>query len=263
MSARIVLTGGSGSLYKEGQCADAGGITPGNLVAESSISTQASPLNLAPLNYIQVIKNTVKGRVQAAVAVENTLVGHDLNAMYSTNDQVYWQVLKPGSRFQGLVAAGAAAINFGDYLQCDGAGGLMKVPANGNTATVTVNAGVPNGGIVGTVNDPGSGGNDYTLTINAAGTASIVVTGNDIVVTPATGAATAAAIVAQLNGNATTSDIATWTVQGTGAGAVPAIAKTQFTGGSVGGLPTNFVARQAVNNSGGATAVRIIAEVYE
>lgn len=76
----------------------------------------------------------------------------------------------------------------------------------------------------------GVNGNNWTLTIaTASGAGSVSVVGKNITVTPASGAANANAIKAQLDANATTSKILS--VTSGGSGAVATLAATNFAGG--------------------------------
>lgn len=89
------------------------GITPGHL------------LTLMSTNKI-AFHATAGGKAAPMFAVENYLVGKDLNTAYVADDTVQYEVYSPGTEINALLAAHAAAIAIGDYLESAGDGTLRK-----------------------------------------------------------------------------------------------------------------------------------------
>lgn len=121
MSARVVLKGHSGAQYKEADAASA--ITPGHLIM-LDVSSQKAKVQ------------SVSGRVQCTVAIENHWTGGDLTTAYAVNDRVAYQHLLAGAEFNALVAAAAPAIAYGDWLESAGDGTLRKTVTQANSIAI-------------------------------------------------------------------------------------------------------------------------------
>lgn len=91
----------------------AGAITPGHLLAITSAGKY-------------VVHGTAKGYAATIFADMNSLIGKGLDDAYAANDFVQGWFLARGSEVNALVAAGAAAIAVGDYLESAGDGTLRK-----------------------------------------------------------------------------------------------------------------------------------------
>ena len=89
-----------------------------------------------------------------------------------------------------------------------------------------------NGSLVFTANTVGPLGNDLIVTLNDAGTAAVVVSGNTITITPATGSNTATAVIAQVAANAAASQLITATASGNGSTEPGVAVALSLTGGS-------------------------------
>ena len=269
MSSRVILKGNHANvIYKEGNLATAG-LLPGQLIQEvSSTVTTASPAgqSYSPVTTTNIQVQSAIGKVPALIALENYWAPNNAITAanvtsWSANSCVPYISASPGVEFLAWLAAGAPAVNFGDYLESDGAGNLREFPlANGDKAAVTINAGVANGGITLTANKGGAFGNEISIQILAAGTAAVAVNnGQDIVVTPQTGQTSATQIVAQIVGNTAAAALVTATAVGTGAGLVGVIAQTVLTGGADGGATgAQFQALGSTTyNAGVAQTVRV------
>lgn len=104
-------------------------LTPGHLIEQMSTG-----------NYR---KHATAGQhTQALIAREEEYTGGDLDTAYASNDHLPFYAAKPGDQFYMIVAAGAAAIAIGDYLESAGDGTLRKrvalVDNSGGTADGTI-----------------------------------------------------------------------------------------------------------------------------
>lgn len=103
-----------------GKEAVAGGtILPGHLISRNSADAV-------------VVHAVAAGKAQAAYALENE-IWHDassgignLTTPYASGDKVFYGVFERGAEVNALVAAGAAAIVVGDFLESAGDGTLRK-----------------------------------------------------------------------------------------------------------------------------------------
>ena len=101
-----------------------GTITPGDLLTINSSA--------------QLIRHaTAGGKAGALFAVENDIVGKEIDDNYSANDYVQAEYLTTGCEVYANVAAAAAAIVIGDLLESDGTGGLRKAAASLTAASGT------------------------------------------------------------------------------------------------------------------------------
>ena len=106
-------------MRKEAVAAEA--ITPGHLMSLNSSN--------------RLIKHAVAaGNSNATFAIENEVFGQGIDVAYANNDNVLYGIFAPGDEVNALVAASAAAIVIGDYLESAGNGTLRKVTTAAATA---------------------------------------------------------------------------------------------------------------------------------
>lgn len=99
-----------------------GAITPGHLVQMNSAGKW-------------VVHPTAKGYAAPAFAVEADLIGKGIDDAYASNDNVYTFICAKGAEVNALLAANAAAIVIGDYLESAGDGTLRKLTAQSQSGT--------------------------------------------------------------------------------------------------------------------------------
>jgi hypothetical protein len=116
-SNTIILVGGG--IHKEGKANAA--ITPGDLVERMSTGNIRKHA-------------TAAGNAAPSFAIENEVIGKGIDDDYAANDNVYFVHLAPGSVVYARVAAAAAAIAIGDYLESAGNGTLRKASASAATS---------------------------------------------------------------------------------------------------------------------------------
>lgn len=108
-----------------------GAITPGHLIAVNSAGKF-------------VVHPTAGGVAGRMFAVEQDHNGKGIDDAYASNDLVMGEIVSAGSEINALIAAGAAAIAVGDYLESAGDGTFRKVvgltDSSGGTANTTVQA---------------------------------------------------------------------------------------------------------------------------
>ena len=63
---------------------------------------------------------------QKMFAIENEVVGKDIDAAYASGDNVLYSVLPPGAEVYAFVAASAVAVVIGDTMESAGDGTLRK-----------------------------------------------------------------------------------------------------------------------------------------
>jgi len=114
----IILKGRG--VRKEGSAAAA--ITPGDLIERTSTAGEIQR------------HSTAGGNAAPSFAVENELVGNGIDVDYAANDNVLFEHCERGGEVQASVAAGAAAIVAGDYLESAGDGTLQKVATSASTS---------------------------------------------------------------------------------------------------------------------------------
>lgn len=113
----ILLKGGG--LYKE--AAAGGAITPGHLIERNSSGAF-------------VVHSTAAGNALPMFAKENDVVGNEITDAYASGDNVIAITPERGSEVYALVAAGAAAIVIGNYLESAGDGTLRVLGASAATS---------------------------------------------------------------------------------------------------------------------------------
>lgn len=120
----IVLKGGG--LRKEGEAGAV--ITPGFLLARSANTV--------------IPHGVAAGNAAKMFAVENDVIGDEIDVDYASGENVVYIIPEPGSEIYALVAAGAAAIVDGDFVESAGDGTVRKhVPQGvdeGGVATYNV-----------------------------------------------------------------------------------------------------------------------------
>ena len=84
----------------------------GNVVVHPSAATNAAP----------------------SFAVENEVIGADIDTAYASGDNVLYEHMQRGAEVHALVAASASAIVIGDYLESAGDGTLRILSASAATA---------------------------------------------------------------------------------------------------------------------------------
>ena len=121
----IVLKGRG--IRKEG-LAGAAGILPGHLVTRNAANAV-------------IVHGVAAGNAQAAFAVENELIGDEISTAYANGDTTHYEVCPPGAEINAILAANAAAIIIGSYLESAGDGTLRITTAAAATAN-TARAGI-------------------------------------------------------------------------------------------------------------------------
>lgn len=124
----VLLKGVNQVVHKEGTAEAA--ITPGELVERDATDGQ-----------IQA-HGTAGGNASPSFANIKAELGGDLDDAYAADEQIRWFTASPGVEVYALVAASAAAIAIGDYLESAGDGTLRKKTAQAvneaGTATYTI-----------------------------------------------------------------------------------------------------------------------------
>lgn len=242
------------SIHNEALSAAASAIVPGDLVEELAAGTVQE-------------QSTAGASAQRLFALTNLAVGGDIDRAYVVGETVRYGAFQSGQEVYARVAAGAPAIVIGDNVDPAGDGTVKKVAADvaGAQAVLTVGAG--NSQVLFTAAAMGEEGNDITVEYLAAtaATATVVVAGSAIVIKPdsTTGGTTdlASTVIALVNADAAASALVVASVgtgDGTGIVVSPA-AEANLAGGinTSGPVYPTGVAREAVDNSGGGTVVRI------
>jgi hypothetical protein len=101
--------------------ADAAGILPGMLIKRIATSGKCA------------VHATAAGNAVKMFAVENEVVGGDIDDAYLDEDNVLAEVMQPGSEVYAFLPANAAAVVIGDYLESDGTGRLRKAVTDAAT----------------------------------------------------------------------------------------------------------------------------------
>jgi hypothetical protein len=115
MAKRTIILMGDPIYNEDDKAAEA--ITPGHLVTFNGSGN--------------LIKHaTAGGQAQLAIACERDEMGKSIDDAYVVNDRVKVAVLRKGDRANALVAAGAAAIAKGSFLESAG-NGTFRVLASG------------------------------------------------------------------------------------------------------------------------------------
>jgi len=126
MANTITLKGKKISLRKEADAAAA--ITPGQLLEEDT-NGEVQP------------HSTAGGSAQPAFAIENGMIGDDIDVDYSVGDNVHYRVFNKGAEVYAFLANGEN-VSIGDLLESDGAGALQAYTAQavdeGGTGTYTI-----------------------------------------------------------------------------------------------------------------------------
>src|SRR3990170_7472075 len=113
MAKTVVLKGDP--VRKEGVAAEA--VTPGHLIEFVPSGADAGKLR----------KHASAGQNAAHMfAVEEEFVGDDIDTAYAASDTVQYVAARPGDEVNALVAAAAAAIVKGNFLESAGNGTVRK-----------------------------------------------------------------------------------------------------------------------------------------
>lgn len=99
----------------------AGAINPGYLLERTSGASTVQA------------HSTAAGNAQAMFAVENEYEGNDIDDAYALDDTTFFEHVQRGGMVYALVAAAAAAIVEGDYLESAGDGTLRVLTADAAT----------------------------------------------------------------------------------------------------------------------------------
>lgn len=81
-----------------------------------------------------IAHETAAGNMSPAVVVENELLGDEITTPYAIGSQVVYEVLPRGAEFLAVLAANAAAIIVGSYLESDGDGTVRILTAAAATS---------------------------------------------------------------------------------------------------------------------------------
>ena len=132
-TTRTIVVKGSG-IRKEAEAA--GVIVPGHILELTSTGT------------VQAV-SAADDHVQMRVAVENEVIGNGVDDNYASGDWVLFEVLERGAEFYAVVAAGAAAITWGDFLNVKADGTVLTaVDASANRAVALESVDNSGGGAV-------------------------------------------------------------------------------------------------------------------
>ena len=257
MALRTIMLKGRGI---RDEALAAGTITPGYLIQRDSDDKV-------------VAHSSAAGIAQKLFAVENELVGSDIDVDYLSGDTTLFEHVQRGGMVNALVPASSPAIVIGDQLESAGDGTLRKLAVDVAGARAKITFGIGDAAVEFEAAMIGDEGNDITIEYLTATAAAqtVVVTGNTIVIKPddTTPGTTDQAddIISLINGDAEASAliVAREGDGGDGTSAVvEPVAATNLAGGldtTTGQTNTIAFAREAVDNSAGGTEARIKVEV--
>lgn len=117
MAERTIILKGQG-IRKEGEADSA--ITPGHLIAQASDGKFD-------------VHGTAAANAAKTFAVENELAGKEIDDAYADGDRLFYEHCVPGQEVYALVAASAAAIVIGDFLESAGDGTLRVLTTDAAT----------------------------------------------------------------------------------------------------------------------------------
>lgn len=118
MALRTIMLKGRG-IRDEALAAVA--INPGYLLERTSAADTIQP------------HSTAASRAQKIFAVENELIGNDIDVQYAIDDTTFFEHVVPGQMVNALLAASAVAIVRGDFLESAGDGTLRLVTVDAAT----------------------------------------------------------------------------------------------------------------------------------
>lgn len=132
MAAKKIVLKATGAEQYGGALADAT-ITPGDLIKRTATG---------------VIRHaTAAGNAMPMFAVNSADQNRGIDSDYASGEDVPFVIAQRGAQIYGVVAASAAAIAVGDYLESNGAGGLRKhtaqAVAEGGSASYSIQANGP------------------------------------------------------------------------------------------------------------------------
>jgi hypothetical protein len=102
-------------------CTAAAAISPGHLIELASATTVQK-------------HSTAAGNAAKCFALERSEMGKSVTDAYATSDRVKMGMFRPGDRVQARLAAAAAAVVAGAYLESAGNGTLRVLTANAATS---------------------------------------------------------------------------------------------------------------------------------
>lgn len=165
-----------------------------------------------------------------------------------------------GSKMVVPVAAGAPLSAFDEVAVGPGGSAVPAGSEVGVAAALTVDPTGTENGLDFTANEPGSQGNDISVTYAAASgghpAKSVAVSGEDITVYVTADTTTAQEVMDAVNGDAAASALVTVSLHSTddGTGTVPAVAKANLAGGAEGGSSDVAVGYVLADCANGADA---------
>ena len=103
---------------------------------ERIATTAVNPGHLVAITSTDGIRThaTAAGNAARAFAVENEIFGDGIDTAYAIGDRVLYEILPPGSEVQAKLAAAAAAVTRGDFLESAGNGTLRVLTVNAATS---------------------------------------------------------------------------------------------------------------------------------
>lgn len=103
---------------------------------ERIATTAVNPGHLVAITSTDGIRthNVAAGNAQRAFAVENEVFGDGIDDSYAIGDRVLYEVLCGGAEVQAKLAAAAAAVTRGDFLESAGDGTLRVLTVNAATS---------------------------------------------------------------------------------------------------------------------------------
>jgi hypothetical protein len=229
---------------------------------ERPVNGASLPGSLMTLNSSdQFVKHASAGaKAGAWFLCEDELHGNGIDDVIADGDLGQVEFCHPGMQVNAYVAAAAAAIVIGDPLESDGAGGL-RLSASAAGVAASRSYGAVNTQATFTARTVGDAGNNIDITVSAAGSPSVTVTGLNIVIVPDTGGNTITALIAQVAADAAANNLVVVTTTGNGSGAAGTLATGNLAGGvDANASPTSAViakAVKAVDNSGGGSVARL------
>ena len=241
-----------------------GGIAGEPIVEEALTNTST----IKPGHLVEKISNgkiqehsSAGGFAVKRFALENIANGKTIDDAYASGEIARFGTFQPGQRVNAFLPANAPAVVIEDKLSSNGDGTLRKATSTDTKALLFVDGAAANGGVTYTSKLDGDHGNDIQIIQNDAGTGAVVVDGLVITVTPDSGANTATEVVAQIVADPGASSLVTAVAEGSGAGEPGIVTITNLAGGLDAETDSDeqivAIAREAVDNSAGGSAVRL------
>lgn len=207
------------------------------------------------------VHSSAGARATRIFALENELFGLGIDDNYVSGDNVQAEFAWNGMWVNAAVAAGAAAIVTGDYLESAGDGTLRKSVPSGAGQAASASQGSANTQVTYTANQVGTGGNLIRIVVSAAsGGGSVTVSGLLITIVPVAASDTVTSLIAQIAGSAAAANLITATTTGNGTGGSTATTGLQLANGIDAGGSAGEVVAQAMgslNNSSASSVGRL------